>query len=129
MEKLPTKIWVRPAASASAVQRAKELRKEQTHAEAILWEQLRARRFENTKFRRQHPIGKYVLDFYCYEAKLAIELDGFVHRGREAEDNWRELVIGTHGIRFLRFSNDEVEDDLQSVLQRIREALPQKNLP
>ena len=129
MDKLPTKIWVRPAASASAVQRPKELRKEQTHAEKILWEHLRARRFEDTKFRRQHPIGKYVIDFFCYEAKLAIELDGSVHRGREEEDRWREQVIGTHGIKFLRFNNDEVEQDLPRVLERIREALPQKSLP
>ncbi|HWF44249.1 MAG TPA: DUF559 domain-containing protein, partial [Candidatus Kapabacteria bacterium] len=75
------------------------------------------------KFRRQHPIGKYILDFYCSKARLAIELDGAVHQGHEEEDAWREKIVGTHGIRFLRFTNEEVENNIESVLKCIQEAI------
>ena len=102
-----------------AVVRAKELRKESTNAEEVMWRAIRDRRLSDCKFRRQHPIGKYILDFFSYEVKLAIELDGSVHEGTESEDSWREKVIASRGIRFLRFKNDEVEYNLPSVLAQI----------
>ena len=123
MSELPRKIWTPPRASPTAVTRAKELRQEATTAEQILWNALRDRRLLRCKFRRQHPIGKYVLDFFSYEVKLAIELDGSVHEGKEEADAWREQIIGTRGIRFLRFRNDEVRYHLSSVLDRIGEAI------
>jgi very-short-patch-repair endonuclease len=123
MNELPNKLWHRPHPSSIAVVRARELRTEATNTEKILWEILRGGKFHGAKFRRQHPIGKYILDFYCAQSRLAIELDGAVHQGREEQDAWREKIIGTHGIRFLRFSNDDVECNLPSVLKRIEEEL------
>ena len=123
MSKLPNKLWERPHPPATAVFRARELRKEATHAEQLLWNELRGNKFHGAKFRRQHPIGKYILDFYCAQAKLAIEVDGAVHAARQEEDAWREKVIGTHGIRFLRFSNEEIENDLERVLEQIKNAI------
>ena len=119
MEELPKKLWHPPHPSSVAVVRARELRQELTPSEKILWEVLRGSKFHGAKFRRQHPIGKYILDFYCPQSKLAIELDGSVHRGREGEDDWREKIVGTHGIRFLRFTNDDVENRLDDVLRKI----------
>jgi very-short-patch-repair endonuclease len=123
MKELPKKIWTPPRASPAAVTRAKELRKEATSAEQLLWKSLRDRRLQNCKFRRQHPIGKYVLDFFSYEAKLAIELDGSIHDDPQEADLWREQVIGTRGIRFLRFRNEEVDHNLNYVLERISQAI------
>ncbi|HEX5317492.1 MAG TPA: endonuclease domain-containing protein, partial [Candidatus Kapabacteria bacterium] len=119
MEELPKKLWHRPYPSAAAVVRARELRQELTPSEKTLWDILRGSKFHGAKFRRQHPIGKYILDFYCAQSRLAIELDGSVHHGREAEDDWREKIVGTHGIRFLRFTNDDVENRLDEVLRKI----------
>ncbi len=123
MNELPKKLWHRPHASAATVVRAKELRQEMTPSEKVLWDLLRAGRFHGAKFRRQHPIGKYILDFYCAQSRLAIELDGAVHHGQEEADAWREKIISTHGIRFLRFKNEEVESNLPDVLRRIEEAI------
>ncbi len=123
MNELPKKLWHRSHPSSVAVVRAQELRKDLTASEKILWDVLRGGKFHGAKFRRQHPIGKYILDFYCAQSRLAIELDGSVHHGREKEDTWREKIIGTHGIRFLRFSNDDVELNLPFVLKRIEEEL------
>jgi very-short-patch-repair endonuclease len=123
MKELPKKIWTPPRSSPGAVSRARELRKEMTHAESLLWIELRDRRFKEHKFRRQHPIGKYIVDFFSFSAKLAIELDGGIHNERVEEDNWRQAVIQTRGIRFLRFRNEEIEQNMQTVLDRIGEAL------
>jgi very-short-patch-repair endonuclease len=123
MNQLPKKLWERPHSSEAIIFRSRELRKAATPAERILWEKLRGGRFHNAKFRRQHPIGKYILDFYCSKARLAIELDGAVHQGHEEEDAWREKIVGTHGIRFLRFTNEEVENNIESVLKCIQEAI------
>ena len=108
----------------------RELRNEMTEAEKILWNELRDRRFEKTKFRRQHPfIGRFVLDFFCAEKKLAIELDGFVHDGKEEIDKDRQSIIEAHGIRMIRFRNEEVRYNLGGVLEKIMEALNEKPSP
>jgi very-short-patch-repair endonuclease len=104
---------------------ARQLRHEQTDTERLLWSLLRDRRFMGCKFRRQHPIEPYVVDFYCHEARLAIELDGGEHnepaaRAREEE---RTRFLEARGIRVLRFWNNEVFSNLEGVLQTIYEAL------
>lgn len=105
--------------------RASHLRKIATPAERILWSQLRNRTLSGYKFRRQHPIDRYILDFYCPEARLAIELDGSGHAyaGRLKKDRAREEFLATAGIRVLRFWNDAVRENLDGVLQAIWYAL------
>ncbi|MBW4622611.1 MAG: DUF559 domain-containing protein [Cyanosarcina radialis HA8281-LM2] len=106
------------------LQRARELRKQQTSAEELLWECLRDRRFLKAKFRRQHNIGKYIADFYCHAALLAIEVDGAVHDSQLVGDADRDEWMQSHGLKVLRFRNDEVFDELEQVLGAIGLCLP-----
>lgn len=78
------------------------------------------------KFRRQHPIYRYIADFYCHELLLVIELDGGVHDGigQQEHDRSRDQIIQEYGIRVLRFKNEEVVDGLQKVVEKIRAVLP-----
>ncbi len=102
---------------------AKEMRKTQTDAEAIMWELLRNRRFCNHKFRRQHKIDNFILDFFCEEAKIAIELDGGGHNTpkESSYDNNRTGELEKLGIKVLRFWNNEVVNETESVLERMYE--------
>lgn len=106
------------------LQRARELRKQQTSAEAFLWECLRDRRLLKAKFRRQHNIGQYIVDFYCHAALLAIEVDGAVHDSQQVRDADRDEWIQSQGLTVLRFRNDEVFDELEKVLRAIALYLP-----
>jgi very-short-patch-repair endonuclease len=103
-------------------QRAKELRQQLTHAEVILWNRLRSRRLGGFKFRRQHPIGSYIADFYCASRRLVVEVDGSVHIGQQEPDEQRTQRMAEHGYRVLRVSNQQIEKDLESVMCRILEA-------
>ena len=105
------------------LERARELRKQQTPTEEILWECLRDRRFLNVKFRRQHNIGQFIADFYCHAAKLVIELDGEIHGSQQVEDANRDEWMESHGLRVLRFGNNEVLDDLERVFGVIAEMI------
>ena len=98
-------------------------RQRQTPAEEILWELLRDRRFLDLKFRRQHQIGDYIADFYCHEHKLAIELDGGIHRTKEAKDGKRDAYMQSLGLTVLRFPNSDVLDAPDHVLSDIGEAV------
>lgn len=104
---------------------ARELRKRLTHAEELLWHLLRNRRFCGYKFRRQHPVSGYILDFYCHEEKLAIELDGGGHNesSQQEYDAERTKVLEGAGIRVLRFWNDDVLKNTDDVLNSIFAAL------
>jgi len=107
--------------------RRRELRREMPRAEVILWSKLRARQIEGYKLRRQYSVGPYVLDFYCPAVKLAIELDGDSHFGEDAEnkDARRQGYIESFGIRFLRFTNIDVFNNLEAVLDKIAETIEQ----
>ena len=94
-----------------------------TPAEAIVWRELRNRRFGGVKFRRQQPLDRYVADFFCAEARLVIELDGDSHMGKEERDANRQRYIESLGIRVIRFWNCEVYDELPWVLECIGHAL------
>ncbi len=103
---------------------AKELRKNQTEAEELLWQFLRNRKLNKFKFRRQHPVSEmYVLDFYCSKIKLAIELDGSHHMEKQQRecDTERTHILKHLGIRVIRFTNAEVLNDTEQVLMQIRE--------
>ena len=101
----------------------KELRKNLTSAEAFLWKQLQQRKLEGRKFRRQHSIENYITDFYCPEERLIIELDGQVHCNSIAQekDENRTKILENLGFRVIRFENKMVFDNLQSVLQEIKD--------
>ncbi|MBK6463380.1 MAG: DUF559 domain-containing protein [Myxococcales bacterium] len=101
---------------------ARDLRERQTPAEDFLWQCLRDRQLNGAKFRRQHNIGRFIVDFYCHEARLVIELDGSVHEGREEQDGARQRWLEAAGLRVLRFSNDRVDLDLLEVLWEILKA-------
>src|SRR5262249_21118849 len=100
---------------------ARKLRAELTDAERLTWFLLRGRRFDGLKFRRQHPIAPYVLDFYCEELNLAVELDGGQHNlseGKERDESRTEYLTA-RGIRILSFWNHDVMSDTDTVLQAI----------
>ena len=93
-----------------------------TDVERLLWRRLRDRQLCGHKFRRQHPLGPYVLDFFCEAAKLAVELDGGQHAITEAKDAIRTQWLEAHGCRVLRFWNNEVLTNMDGVLKTILEA-------
>ncbi len=104
-----------------ALVRRRALRRNNTEAEALLWSCLRAKRFAGFKFRRQHPLGSYILDFYCPCRRLAIELDGGQHfeAVMQAYDDRRTAYLRRRGIEVLRFTNDVVFNELEGVLDAI----------
>ena len=102
-----------------SVTRARGLRRRQTEAERRLWSRLRARALDGWKFRRQHPVGPYVLDFVCEDARLAIEIDGGQHADRSEQDQDRTVALERHGYRVIRFWNNEVLDQTDAVLETI----------
>lgn len=89
-----------------------------TTLESVLWEALRDRRFRGLKFRRPHAVGRFVLDFYCHELRLAVEVDRGIHLDREQaeSDRLRQSEIEERGIRFVRIPADLVERDLEGAL-------------
>jgi very-short-patch-repair endonuclease len=101
---------------------ARALRTRPTAVEAMLWHAIRDRQLEELKFRRQHPIGPFVVDFCCAERRLVIELDGAVHATQREDDAAREALLTAAGYHVLRFRNEEVRDDLPAVLATIRAA-------
>ena len=95
-----------------------------TPAEELLWQHLRGDQLDGWHFRRQHPVGRFIVDFFCAKAGLVIEVDGPIHQQQKAYDLERtQLLEIERGYRVIRFSNDEVLNDIESVLQRIRKAL------
>ena len=98
---------------------AKSLRKSQTDAEIKLWYYLRAHRFMGLKFKRQKPIGKYIVDFICTEQKLIIELDGGQHADKVDYDEQRTKFLKNEGYQVLRFWNNQVLQEMESVLEAI----------
>ncbi len=109
---------------------ARKLRRDQTETEARLWKYLRDRRLKGVKFRRQHPIGKYILDFYCPEVCLAIELDGSGHKDpkQKEHDKLRDQYIRDQGVKILRFWDNDVWRNLDGVLRVIWNELPERRV-
>lgn len=105
-------------------QYGRELRQDSTEAEKLLWAVLRNRKLNGLKFRRQHPLDKFIVDFYCNEKKLVVELDGGVHNekiNREYDEARTAMLAGLNVI-VLRFKNEEVIKDVQGVLKKISDA-------
>jgi very-short-patch-repair endonuclease len=99
---------------------AKTLRTNQTEAEQRLWYHLRAHRFMDLKFKRQKPIGRYIVDFVCVEQQLIVELDGGQHAEQLEYDRRRDAWLRGQGYTVLRFWNNEVMQQLEGVLEKIR---------
>jgi very-short-patch-repair endonuclease len=104
---------------------ARELRQTETAAEKKLWSLLRNRQLQGRKFRRQHALADYILDFYCHECKLAVEVDGNVHAGKinQEYDSARTAFLNGCGITVLRFWNSEVMNEQEKVLEKIAKHL------
>lgn len=101
---------------------ARELRKNPTLAEDTLWQRLRHGKL-GVKFRRQHRIDRFIVDFYAREPRLIIEVDGPIHETQQEYDAWRQSVLEHLGYRVLRFTNDDVLENVEGVIQVIREAI------
>jgi very-short-patch-repair endonuclease len=101
----------------------KDLRKHLTPAEAVLWKALQSRRLEGRKSRRQHSIGNFIVDFYCSEERLVIELDGEVHNNSLTReyDELKTNFLKSFGIKVIRFENRAVFDNLEGVLNNIKD--------
>jgi len=113
--------WARPKLFGFA----KRNRRPMTAAEQKLWEALSGRKLGGHKFRRQHPCGSYVLDFYCHKGQLCVEIDGAYHLSPEQHhaDEARDAYLNEQGIRVLRFPNESVLEDLPGVLKEIESVL------
>ena len=105
------------------IEQARQHRARPTATEAKLWQHLRGRRLDGFKFRRQHPVDRFIVDFCCLEHRLVIEIDGPVHQRLAERDSERTTILQALGYRVLRYTNDQVEHDLTAVLDAIREAL------
>ena len=106
--------------SKEKLERAKELRREMTPAEKLLWQEIRANKL-GVRFRRQQVIQGFIVDFYCHQVGLVIEVDGDVHDLQKEEDERWEKVLREMGLRIVRFGNDEVVKRLSAVVGKIRE--------
>ncbi len=100
------------------LERARQLRREMTPQEAILWKHLRGDRL-GYHFRRQQVIDGFIVDFYCHAAALIIEIDGAIHQQQADYDHERDAVLSARGLRIVRFTNDEIQNNLNHVLQQI----------
>lgn len=100
-------------------ERAKKLRREMTPAEKILWKELRTNKLNSLHFRRQQIIHGYFADFYCHQHELIVELDGRIHELQKEYDAEREEYLIAIGFRIIRFTNEEINENLKGVLQKI----------
>lgn len=105
------------------ISRARELRKDMTPAEVELWKHLKNKQLLGLRFRRQHPIDIFIIDFYCHQLKLVIEIDGEIHNNPEnqAYDTKRTTKLERYGIKVIRFNNEEVFEDIDNVTATIKE--------
>jgi len=113
----------------SRLSRARRLRKNATPSEKLLWPRLRDRRFANFKFRRQQPVGPYIVDLFCAEAQLVIELNGESHVGKEAYDEKRARWLKSQGHKVLRIWDSEIYENLDKVMEMIYEECMARSKP
>ena len=105
------------------IELARDLRNNMTVAEERLWSVINKKQINGFRFRKQHPVYRYILDFYCTEKQLAIEVDGDVHIKQKESDKYRDEFLHSIGIKTLRFKNDEILDKLDTVIDKIRKEL------
>ncbi|HEY7023163.1 MAG TPA: DUF559 domain-containing protein [Ktedonobacterales bacterium] len=108
------------------VERSRELRRDMTPAEKLLWERLRGSQLDGLRWRRQQVIDGFIVDFYCHSATVVIELDGSVHKNQAEYDTARDDALAQRGLRILRFTNTDMETNIDSVLDQIRTTCQQR---
>jgi len=111
-----------PRIAPEMMKRARRLRREMTWPEKLFWSRIKAKQFFGLKFRKQHPIGPYIVDFYCASRSLVIEIDGMSHTDAEA-DAWRQRWLESNGMKMLRYSNDDVIVDIDGVIEDLEHQL------
>lgn len=121
-------VWIRDKTPEVILGHAREMRKDPTEAEQLLWKQLRGRKLGNLKFRRQQPLQGYILDFYCEAKRLGVEVDGEIHLSIEQKkyDQQRTENLAKYGIKIIRFRNDQVISNMKEVLNSIQETANQR---
>jgi very-short-patch-repair endonuclease len=105
--------------------RARELRSRLTQAEKLLWKKIGRNQLLGYRFKQQHPIGNYVVDFYCHKAKLVVELDGAYHDGKDQKtlDEGRGCELESLGLVILRFKNEDLQNQMNKVIETIKDHL------
>ena len=121
MEELEKSMYY--GANSMTFEKAKSLRQKMTLGEKLLWERLKGKKLFNLRFRRQHPINMYIVDFYCHAARLVIEIDGEIHKFQKDYDEARTEDLISFGLMILRFKNYEVEHHLDSVIEKIKHTI------
>jgi very-short-patch-repair endonuclease len=115
--------WDVPAELANRMlEVARDFRKEPTPSENVLWEALRGRKLAQRKFKRQVPIGAFIVDFFCASERLIVEVDGLIHETQYENDKLRQEMIESLGIRFVRITASQVENNLPQALLMIQSA-------
>ncbi len=107
-------------AKPEVLETARILRKNTNYHENKLWEKLKSNRICELRFRRQHPIDLFIADFYCHKARLVVEVDGEIHKTREEYDDGRTAEMEKFGIKVIRFSNKEIEENIETVIEKIK---------
>jgi adenine-specific DNA-methyltransferase len=120
---------ISPALHKKMLEVVRQFRREPTPSEAILWQALRNRKLEGRKFRRQQPIGCFVVDFFCAAERLIVEVDGPIHESQQLCDRERQELLESLGLRFVRISSNLVETNLPGALEIIRQAFTSPSLP
>ena len=109
------RLDVSPEIQRKMIEIARQFRKEPTRSESILWQALRGKKLDGLKFRRQQPIGNFIVDFYCSALCLVIEIDGDSHGKMIGYDSQRTRILNSHGLAVLRYSNDDVVKNIAGV--------------
>lgn len=114
-------VWSRNKTPEQILFHSRNMRKNPTEAEELLWTKLRGRKLNQLKFRRQQPLKGFILDFYCESLRLGIEVDGEIHlKTEQAEfDKQRTEFLAEFGIKIIRFTNDQILNEIQEVLKEI----------
>jgi very-short-patch-repair endonuclease len=112
---------ISPALKQKMTEVARQFRKEPTTSEEILWQAIRARKLDGRRFRRQQPIGVFVVDFYCSAEKLIVEVDGAIHELQREHDQQRQELLESLGLKMVRVTSKQVETDIDSALALIRQ--------
>ncbi len=109
------------------IETARKLRVAMTYTESLLWDKLKNKKLNGHRFRKQHPVYRYIFDFYCPKARLAIEIDGAVHKERKEYDEYRDELMKSLDIETLRVKDTEIKNDINDVLMKIIEKLNERS--
>ena len=113
-------------ATPTIVNNARILRRNMTYCENLLWERLKKKQIYGLHFRRQHPIERFIADFYCHEVRLVVELDGEIHNLQTEYDDGRTAEMEKYDIKTIRFINEEVETNIDKVIEQIQEVVKER---